>query len=246
MNSLKLNNTLLSGLVAISSDVSNTSTNNGVPPTITKNFCKMTNEKPEITSKNVAEAREVLKKSNIVCFDVDSTVILEEGIDELALFCGKGPEVAALTKEAMGGHMTFQEALKKRLDIIRPSQKQIREFLLTHPSTITTGLRELISKLREYNMEIYLISGGFDCLIEPVAESLDIPLENLFTNKLFFNFNGSYAGFDTNQVTSMSGGKGEAIKLIKQRYTNNMKITMIGDGATDLEACPPADYFIGE
>lgn len=196
-------------------------------------------------TKRAAEARDQLKTAQIVCFDVDSTIITEEGIDELAQFCGKGAEVAALTKEAMGGSMTFQEALKRRLDIIKPSQKQIREFLKTHPSTVSAGVREMIDQLRRNSAEVYLVSGGFDCLIEPVADALEIPLCNLFANKLYFNFNGSYAGFDTNQVTSRSGGKGEAIKIIKGRFNSDKVVAMIGDGMTDLEACPPADFFIG-
>lgn len=214
---------------------------------------KMTNDRAAgtgptpvvVLAKRIAEAREVLKSAQIVCFDVDSTIITEEGIDELAQYCGKGSEVAALTKEAMGGSMTFQEALRRRLDIIKPSQRQIREFLKTHPSTISGGVRELIDQLRRNSAEIYLISGGFDCLIEPVADALEIPLCNLFANKLYFHFNGSYAGFDTNQVTSKSGGKGEAIKQIKGRFNSNKVVAMIGDGMTDLEACPPADLFIG-
>ncbi|EAT47796.1 AAEL001100-PC [Aedes aegypti] len=208
---------------------------------------RMTNDRStaaELT-KRPQEAREMLKRAQIVCFDVDSTIITEEGIDELAQFCGKGAEVAALTKEAMGGSMTFQEALKRRLDIIKPSQRQIREFLKTHPSTVSAGVRELIDQLRQNSAEIYLVSGGFDCLIEPVADALEVPLCNLFANKLYFHFNGSYAGFDTNQVTSKSGGKGEAIKIIKSRFNSDKVVAMVGDGMTDLEASPPADFFIG-
>lgn len=58
-------------------------------------------------------------------------------------------------------------------------------------------------------------------------------------------------GFDTNQPTSHSGGKGEAIAMIKKinsfesDLNSHEEIAMIGDGATDLEACPPANYFIG-
>jgi phosphoserine phosphatase len=146
----------------------------------------------------------------------------------------------------MTGTMTFQDALKMRLDIINPSQKQIREFIQTHPSTISPGIRDLMAQLKAESKKIYLISGGFDCLIEPVAQELGIPLENLFANKLVFYFDGKYAGFDSTQPTSRTGGKGEAIKQIKKRYSNDTVITMIGDGATDLEAAPPADYFIGK
>lgn len=92
-------------------------------------------------TKRVSESKEIIRTADIVCFDVDSTVIEEEGIDELAEFCGKGQEVAALTREAMGGSMTFQEALRRRLDIIKPSQRQIREFLRQKPSTLSPGIK---------------------------------------------------------------------------------------------------------
>ncbi|XP_055694595.1 phosphoserine phosphatase isoform X1 [Lutzomyia longipalpis] len=191
------------------------------------------------------EAAAIIRRTNIVCFDVDSTVIREEGIDELAAFCGKRNEVSRLTREAMQGSMTFQEALRKRLEIINPSQGEIWEFIKTHPSTLSSGLKDFIGYLREHNVEVFLVSGGFDCLIEPVAEQLGIPVENIYANKLFFTYKGDYAGFDTNQPTSRSGGKAEAIAKIKARANETDIITMIGDGATDLEACPPADYFIG-
>ncbi|XP_055373094.1 phosphoserine phosphatase isoform X2 [Condylostylus longicornis] len=195
--------------------------------------------------KRLDQASAIIKNSDIVCFDVDSTVIKEEGIDELAKFCGKGPQVALLTQSAMGGSMTFQDALRIRLDIIRPSQKQIREFLKLHPSTLSPGIKEFINNLRKNGTSVYLISGGFDCLIEPVADELGVPMKNVFANKLMFYFDGEYAGFDTNQPTSRSGGKGEAISIIRKTINSDANITMIGDGATDLEASPPANHFIG-
>lgn len=105
--------------------------------------------------------------------------------------------------------------------------------------------RDFVHSLRGNGIKVYLISGGFDCLIEPVAMELGIPLSNMFANKLHFTFGGDYAGFDTVQPTSHSGGKGEAIQSIRQQLADNALITMIGDGATDLEASPPADHFIG-
>lgn len=56
---------------------------------------------------------------------------------------------------------------------------------------------------------------------------------------------GEYAGFDEDEPTSRQGGKGEVIKMLKKTHRYN-SIVLIGDGATDLEACPPADAFIGE
>jgi phosphoserine phosphatase len=92
-------------------------------------------------TKRILDAKRIIQSSDIICFDVDSTVIVEEGIDELAEFCGKGEEVSNLTKEAMGGSMTFQEALRRRLDIIKPKQEQIRQFLMERPSTLSPNIK---------------------------------------------------------------------------------------------------------
>ncbi|XP_037047969.1 phosphoserine phosphatase isoform X2 [Bradysia coprophila] len=245
----RFNNSLL-GLVAITAAENPSASVIRNRPTTAKTsngnstYSNMTNVDQD-KSKNASEAAQIIRNSQVVCFDVDSTVIREEGIDELAKFCGKGQEVARLTKEAMKGSMTFQEALRLRLNIIKPSQKQIRDFLKAHPSTLSTGIKELVHSLRARQIKVCLISGGFDCLIEPVATELGIPVENMFANKLQFYFNGEYAGFDTNQPTSRSGGKGEAINTIRKELADNAYITMVGDGATDLEASPPADSFVG-
>ncbi|XP_049873802.1 phosphoserine phosphatase isoform X2 [Pectinophora gossypiella] len=188
--------------------------------------------------------QELFRTADCVCFDVDSTVIRDEGIDELARFCGKGEEVKRLTAEAMGGSMTFQEALKKRLDIIRPTVSQIKEFLDTFPIHLTPGITELVRDLHNRGVQVYLVSGGFRSLIEPVAEKLNIPISNIFANRLKFYFNGEYAGFDENEPTSRSGGKGLVIRRLKEQY-GYQRLIMIGDGATDAEASPPADGFIG-
>lgn len=56
---------------------------------------------------------------------------------------------------------------------------------------------------------------------------------------------GDYAGFDEKEYTSKNGGKAEVITMLKKKYGYS-KLFMIGDGITDLEACPPADAFIGK
>ncbi|CAM9804397.1 unnamed protein product, partial [Choristocarpus tenellus] len=74
-----------------------------------------------------------------VCFDVDSTVCTEEGIDVLAEFCGASEAVAELTNRAMGGSMLFQDALKARLDIMQPSQAVVERCLKEHPPQLSPG-----------------------------------------------------------------------------------------------------------
>lgn len=188
--------------------------------------------------------KDIWRMADAVCFDVDSTVCCDEAIDELAKYVGKSKQVSEITKSAMLGNANFREALAKRLDIIQPDTKILRQYLATHPPRLTDHIEELVARLHKLKVDVYLISGGFDVIIEPAAEHLKIPLENIFANTIKFHFDGSYAGFDTAQPTSNQDGKSRVIAMLKQTkgYKN---IVMIGDGVTDLEACPPADAFIG-
>lgn len=190
------------------------------------------------------EIKELWKAADAVTFDVDSTVIQEEGIDELAKFCKKGEQVTALTREAMQGNVTFQQSLAARLNIIKPSLQQVKEFVSLHPPKLTPGIETLIQALHERKKQVFLISGGFHCLIAPVAAKLNIPPENVYANRLKFYFTGEYAGFDENEPTSKSGGKARVIQNLKDE--KGLKCVIhVGDGATDLETVPPADSFIG-
>lgn len=144
----------------------------------------------------------------------------------------------------MSGSMDFREALRLRLNLIKPHKNQIQEMNLTKPAKITPKLKDLVEVLKFHGKRCYLISGGFDCLIHPVADTLGIPHSNVFANRILFDEDGSYLGFDEDQLTSRSGGKGAVIQMLKNSFGYTVMI-MIGDGATDLEACPPADAFIG-
>ncbi|XP_050690266.1 phosphoserine phosphatase-like [Eriocheir sinensis] len=191
-----------------------------------------------------AECRDIWRSADAVCFDVDSTVIVDEGLDQLAAFCGRASEVKKLTEEAMQGGMDFREALRTRLGLLHPSLETIRAFTRANPPKLTKDVDKLVEVLQGRGVDVYLVSGGFCSLIAPVAKLLNIPLENIFANRLKFFFDGEYGGFDEGQLTSRSGGKAEVVSYLKRRegYT---RVVMVGDGITDLEACPPADAFIG-
>ncbi|XP_021944405.2 phosphoserine phosphatase isoform X3 [Folsomia candida] len=193
---------------------------------------------------NLNQAKNIWRKANAVCFDVDSTVIQEEAIDELAKYCGKGDEVQQLTMEAMKGGMDFRQALAIRLDIIRPTSTQLRNFIHGEKHRLTPYVKELVYELHKREKEVYLISGGFKSIIIPVAKDLNIPTSNVYANKLKFYYDGEYAGFDENQLTSRSGGKGAAVRDLKEKHGYET-VVMVGDGMTDWEAAPPADLFIG-
>lgn len=201
------------------------------------------------SSKNSAKqvmdrCKQVWRMADAVCFDVDSTVCCDEAIDELASYVGKTKEVSDLTKAAMLGGADFREALAERLKIIQPSSQVIAQYLATHPPRLTDHIEELIKELHNRGVDVYLISGGFDVIIQPAAAKLNIPVENIYANSIKFFYDGSYAGFEKSRPTSNQDGKSRVIAMLKNTrgYKN---VVMIGDGVTDLEACPPADAFIG-
>jgi phosphoserine phosphatase len=179
-----------------------------------------------------------------VCFDVDSTVCQDEAIDEVARFCGVYDEVSNVTRNAMNGDMTFREALTERLAIIKPHRQTLDRFLRTHPCRLTPGIESLVAKLHARGTDVYLVSGGFSFAILPLAARLAIPEKNVFANVLQFDESGAYSGFDKSQPTSDSGGKPTVCDLLKRRF-GYQNLVMVGDGATDMEASPPADAFIG-
>eukprot|EP00579_Thalassiosira_antarctica_P004997 CAMPEP_0201900046 /NCGR_PEP_ID=MMETSP0902-20130614/51566_1 /ASSEMBLY_ACC=CAM_ASM_000551 /TAXON_ID=420261 /ORGANISM="Thalassiosira antarctica, Strain CCMP982" /LENGTH=306 /DNA_ID=CAMNT_0048433607 /DNA_START=34 /DNA_END=954 /DNA_ORIENTATION=+ len=207
-------------------------------------FSAAPNANAEHEGNNVAHAMEMLSKANAVCFDVDSTVILEEGIDVLADTLGKGPEVAAWTAKAMDGNIKFEDALAARLEIIKPSKSDIASCLEKHPLQLSPGVAKLVEVLQKRGTDVFLVSGGFRLMIEPVAKHLGVSVENIYANTILFDENGDYTGFDSNEPTSADQGKPKALRTIKAKYGYETMI-MVGDGATDMQAMPPADALIG-
>jgi len=202
----------------------------------------------ELVGNSVRDAMYSLYTADAVCFDVDSTVINEEGIDVLAEYLGKGEEVAALTAAAMEGGMKFEDALKARLELLEPSRNQILECLEAHPLELTEGIEELIQALHSKNVAVFLVSGGFRIMIEPLAEILKIPSDtHIVANTIHFQYGseGKYAGFDANEPTSQDMGKPKALEGIQKEHPEYETIVMVGDGATDAQAKPPAKAFIG-
>ncbi|PSC77028.1 phosphoserine chloroplastic [Micractinium conductrix] len=192
------------------------------------------------------ELLDLLRHANAFTFDVDSTFCADESIDEIAAFLGVGEQVAALTAQAMGGSVLFQDALASRLGVMHPSRENLESFLAGHPPKISPGIPQLVAALRVAGKQVFLVSGGFRIVIHPIAESLGIPVENVFANNILFDHDGAYDGFDPAEFTSSSGGKREAVQHIKQAHGFS-KVVMVGDGITDFEARAEggADAFIG-
>ncbi|GJP30795.1 hypothetical protein CLOM_g6792 [Closterium sp. NIES-68] len=103
---------------------------------VTSNTLSRCSASSSATTTNTTPSEDVLRiwqTADAVCFDVDSTVCVDEGIDELAAYCGAGEAVAAWTTKAMSGSVPFETALAARLEIFNPSAADVAGFLRDHP-----------------------------------------------------------------------------------------------------------------
>lgn len=199
------------------------------------------------TGVRVDFAAKALRDADAVCFDVDSTVITSEGIDDLAAYLGCGDKVAELTAQAMGGSMPFHEALSLRLSAMKPSKAQLDDMLKKEPLCLTPGVADLISTLHARNQRVYFVSGGFRQMIEPLAAQVNVAKEDIYANTFLWDESGVFTGHLESEPTSRAGGKAKVVADLKAEH-GYKTVVMIGDGATDMEARDipgGADAFIG-
>ena len=197
--------------------------------------------------------RSSLLSLDAVCFDVDSTVSGEEGIDVLAEFLGKGDEVKAYTNQAMNGAVPFEVSLRDRLDLMRPTAAEVAACVASNPPSFSPGFEPFLAWMRNWfagrnggrTLPVFLVSGGFRPLIDPLRLRLGLQPECVFANEMIWDpESGAYKGFDATQPTSRSGGKARAIESLVAAH-GFKHVLMVGDGATDLEAAPPARIVVG-
>ena len=177
-------------------------------------------------------------KYRFLFFDVDSTLVTIEGIDVLA---GGNPEIAKLTEAAMNGEVPLDEVYARRLEIIRPTQAAVDALASRYLESIVDGAEDVIATLHERGHVIHLVTGGIEQAIVPLAERLAI--RNVHAVKLMFDDDGNYKDFDRRSLLTRAGGKELVVRAVRARSKGGA--AMIGDGASDLEAKPAVDLFIG-
>lgn len=179
-----------------------------------------------------------------IIFDCDSTLVKIEGLDELAKDKGKKNKVTALTKLAMDGVVKLEEVFALKMAMIRPSKKDLIKLGQIYIKNVSEDVKEVINLLKILKKDILQITGNFYPAVKILSDYLKIQEHNIYANKIYFNEDGKYLGFDAKGLLSISGGK----KLILQqiyKINPNIKTVFIGDGSTDLDTKPPVDLFIG-
>jgi phosphoserine phosphatase len=172
-----------------------------------------------------------------VVFDCDSTLSTIEGIEELAR--EHRAEVEALTEEAMRGTIPLEQVYGRRLELVRPPRGRVLALGQRYIETLVPDAIETVAALKSEGLNVRVISGGLKPAVLAVARSLGVPEEAVAAVDIYFDENGSYAGFDETSPLATSGGK----RRIIENWRLEGPVLMVGDGATDQEAQPAVDAF---
>jgi phosphoserine phosphatase len=170
------------------------------------------------------------RNKRLIVFDMDSTLIQTEVIDELAELCGVGDEVKEITHRAMNGEIDFDESLKLRVSKLKGlDTKKMQEILDRLP--LTPGVEDFLKTVKTLGYKVALISGGFTFFAD--ALKVKLGLDYSFANELEIA-NGALTGKVKGTIVN-ANQKAMLVKLISQQENISLEqVVAIGDGANDL------------
>ncbi len=170
------------------------------------------------------------RNRRLVCFDMDSTLIQTEVIDELAVAAGVGPEVAAITEAAMRGELDFQASFRRRMALLEGLEESVlAEIAQTLP--ITEGADRLIASLKRLGYKIAILSGGFTYFAEHLQRRFGI--DYVYANRLGLR-DGRLTGEVSGEI--IDGARKAALlrEIAALEGIRLEQVIAVGDGANDL------------
>ena len=178
----------------------------------------------------VQEDNAYRRNRRLVCFDMDSTLIEQEVIDELALEAGVGEQVAEITERAMQGELDFQQSFRARVALLKGLDALVLPKIAER-LTITEGAERLISTLKALGYKTVILSGGFQYFAEYLQQKLGI-------DEVHANILDVQDGFVTGEVKGAIVDGARKAELLTQ-LADQMGISLeqamaVGDGANDL------------
>ena len=170
------------------------------------------------------------RNRRLVVFDMDSTLIDAEVIDELALEAGVGEQVAAITERAMQGELDFSQSFAERLALLRGLDESVLEAVASRLN-LTEGAEDLIGRLKSLGYRTAILSGGFGYFARHLQRRLGI--DYVHANELEIE-DGRVTGRVVGQIVD-GRRKAELLLEIAQREgISQEQVIAVGDGANDL------------
>ena len=166
----------------------------------------------------------------LICFDMDSTLIESEVIDELAIRAGVGDQVKAITEAAMRGEIDFCESFRQRCALLKGLDVSVMQEIAEN-LPITEGVDRLMRILKKVGFKIAILSGGFTYFGNYLKQKYNI--DYVYANELEVE-NGKLTGRHVGDIVD-GKRKAELLRLIAQVENVDIRQTVaVGDGANDL------------
>ncbi|MBO1531245.1 phosphoserine phosphatase SerB [Psychrobacter sp. F1192] len=212
---------------------------------LAENYRAQGDESPILDSSKLVDCHilsvgHMLRTHKLACFDMDSTLIEQEVIVELAKTAGIGEQVEAITESAMRGEIDFDESFAQRVALLEGIPTSVLDDICTR-LTLSTGARTIISALKTLGYHTVLVSGGFTYFANYIADQLGI--DEVHANHLDID-EGEVTGHI--QLPIVNGEKKAAIAAhAAERMGIEMsQVVCVGDGANDLPMMAIADLGV--
>ena len=200
----------------------------------------MSSDHLDVVDCHILSLGHMLRTHKLACFDMDSTLIEQEVIVELAKTAGIGEQVETITEAAMRGEMDFDESFAQRVALLKGIPTSVLDDICSR-LTLSTGARTTISALKALGYHTVLVSGGFTYFTHYIAEQLGI--DEVHANALDIE-DGEVTGHV--QLPIINGAKKAAIaEHTAERLGFDMsQVVCVGDGANDLPMMALADLGV--
>jgi phosphoserine phosphatase len=180
---------------------------------------------------DVVVQEKATRRKRLIVADMDSTMIEQECVDELAAFAGLRERVAPITARAMRGELDFESALRERVALLAGLDAAIVATILRERVTFTPGARTLVATMRAHGAYAALVTGGFTCFAEPIAARLGF--DEARANRLETR-DGRLTGAVTPPIRGASAKREALEELRAQLGLQPAETLAVGDGANDL------------
>ena len=167
----------------------------------------------------------------LICFDMDSTLITIECIDELADFAGKKEEVSAVTEAAMRGEIDYRESLRRRLSLLAGLDARVLAKVYGERLLLSPGARELLEAAQNAGLRTAILSGGFTYFTERLR--IELGFDFATSNELEIS-GGKLTGRVVGDIVDAAAKAHHLAKLTDELGLKKEQVIACGDGANDL------------
>ena len=171
------------------------------------------------------------RRKKLFLADMDSTMIGQECVDELADFAGLKAHVAGITERAMRGEIAFEPALRERVALLKGLAVSVVDEVLKQRITLTPGGRELVATMRAHGAYTCLISGGFTLFTNAIAAMIGFQENRANELKVL---DGKLTGEVAEPILGRAAKLATLIELRESFDLDNLDTLVVGDGANDL------------